>query len=151
MPTESGYSLNDIVAKGRVTLNSLLEIFLRWRTYHVAFHSDVQKMYNTIKLLSSDWCLQRYLWEPDLDPNKEPLEKVIMTVIYGVKSSGNQSERGLRLTAEHSKDEYPEVNRVVCEDTYMDDTMSGEENVELTYQRCDEMRKKLDDQWPHIP
>ena len=50
MPTESGYSLNDILAKGRKTLNSLLEIFLRWRTHRVTIHGDVQKMYNTVKL-----------------------------------------------------------------------------------------------------
>ena len=29
MPTDSGYSLNDILAKGQNTLNKLLEIFLR--------------------------------------------------------------------------------------------------------------------------
>ena len=143
LPTQSGYSLNDIVAKGCVTLNNLLEIFLRWRTHPIGIHSDIQKMYNAVKLLSSDWCLQRYLWQPDLDPTKEPIEKVIMTIIYGVKSSGNQAERGLRLTAEHSKEEYPDVNSVVWEDTYMDDTLSGDETVEQAHQLCDDIQTVL--------
>ena len=41
---------------------------------------------------------------------KLPDEKVIKTLIYGVKSSGNQSEKRLRETARISADEYPEVN-----------------------------------------
>ena len=60
MPTSSGQSLNDILAKGHN--NKLLEIFLRWRGYRVAFHTNVQKMYDSVKLKESDWCLQRYLW-----------------------------------------------------------------------------------------
>ena len=55
-PTPSGYSVNDIVAKGKNNLNVLNEIFLRWRTHPVGFHSDVMKMYNRIKLEQSDWC-----------------------------------------------------------------------------------------------
>ena len=49
-PTPSGYSLNDLVAKGMNNLNVLLEVVLRWRTHKVAFHNDIMKMYNRIKL-----------------------------------------------------------------------------------------------------
>ena len=132
--------MNDILAKGRKTLNSLLEIFLRWRTHRVAIHGDVQKMYNAVKLQSSYWCLQRYLFEPSLDPDKEPEEKVIKTLIYGVKSSGNQAEQGLRLTADLFKHEYPDVNSIVREDTYMDDTLSGADTLELAHQHCRDLQ-----------
>ena len=73
-------------------------------------------MYNTIQLHQSHWCLQRYLWEENLDPAKPPEEKVIMTLIYGIKSSGNQAERGLRETARLFKDEFPKVHQ---EDVYV--------------------------------
>ncbi len=125
MVTDSGYSINDIVAKGTNNMNKLVEMFIRWRGHTVAFHSDIQKMYNAIKLDPSHWCLQRYLWEENLDPEKEPVEKVIKTLIYGVKSSGNQAERGIRLTAEMYATEYPEVSEIVHKDTYMDDILSG--------------------------
>ena len=143
MPTDSGYSLNDILAKGRKTLNSLLEIFLKWRTHRVAFHSDVQKMYNAVKLKSAFWCLQRFLFEPSLDPSSEPWEGVIKTLIYGVKSSGNQAEQGLRLTADLFKDEYPDVNSIVREDTYMDDTLSGADSLKRVHQLCEELQTVL--------
>ena len=40
----SGYSLNDIIAKGRKNMNKLIEIVIRWYTYKIAIHTDIQKM-----------------------------------------------------------------------------------------------------------
>ena len=45
-----------------------------------------------------------------LDRDKIPEEKVMKTLIYGVKSSDNQAERGLRETAKLSAKEYSHVN-----------------------------------------
>ncbi len=139
MPTASGYSLNDCLAKGRNNLNKLLEIWIRWRIHPFAFHNDINKMYNNVSLIPENWCLQRYLFEPNLDPTKEPLEKVIKTAIYGVKSSGNQAECALRKTAELSKEQYPEVYEVVTKDVYVDDCMSGEQSESSAMRRMDEM------------
>ena len=69
----------------------------------IGLHTDVMKMYNSVKLVESDWCYQMYLWQNELDPNKEPEDKVIKTLIYGVKSSGNQAELGLKETAKLKK------------------------------------------------
>ena len=60
-PTDSGYSLNDLLAKGRNTMNKLVEVFIRWRSHRIAFHTDVTKIYNSVKLDQRDWCYQRYL------------------------------------------------------------------------------------------
>ena len=48
-----------------------------------------------------------------------------MTLIYGVRSSGNLTERIIRETANHSKDEYPQVNELICKDIYVDNCVSG--------------------------
>ena len=138
-PTPSGKSLNDIVAKGKNNLNKLQEIFIRWLFHSVAFHTDIQTMYPSVHLREEDWCLQRYLWHPDLDPVKDAMEKVIMTCIYGVKSSGNVAQRAVRETAEASRSDYPEVYEVVRYDTYMDDCFSGEEVIQDIHQRADQM------------
>ena len=124
-PTDTGYSLNDILAKGRNNMNKLLEVFLRWRIHTIAYHTDIQKMYNAVQLNQKDWCLQRYLWSDTLDPSKQPEEKIIKTLIYGVKSSGNQAERGIRQTAMKFKDLYPKVFEVITKDIYVDDCLSG--------------------------
>ena len=120
-------------------MNKLVEIYACWRTHQFAYHNDVNKMYNTVKLCPKHWCLQRYLWEPTLDPTKEPLQKIIMTIIYGVKSSGNQAECALRKVAELFKDDYPEVYDVIMKDFYVDDCLSGEPSEQEAYQRMDEL------------
>ena len=139
MPTNSQTSLNDILAKGRNNMNKLVEVFIRWRSHPFAFHTDIQKMYNAVQLFEEDWCLQRYIWQNQLDPKCIPEEKIIKTLIYGVKSSGNQAERGLRLTAQSSKEEYPNANEIVQNDIYVDDCISGEQTQDLLFQRADEL------------
>ena len=125
LPTKSSLSLNDILAKGQNNMNKLVEMMIRWMTHKWALHRDVQMMYNSVKLVEENWCLQRYIWQENLDPTKIPEEKVIKTLIYGVKSSGNQAEHGLRETAKLYKDEHPEVNEIVRNDIYVDDCLSG--------------------------
>ena len=48
--TNGGNSLNDLLAKGTNNMNKLVEILIRWSIRKVAFHTDVQKMYNAIRL-----------------------------------------------------------------------------------------------------
>ena len=96
-------------------------------------------MYNTIQLDVKHWCLQRYLWQEDLNLNKLPEEKVIKTIIYGVKSSGNQAERGLRQTAKNFEDKYPKVCETVLRDIYVDDCMSGTNSKKEVLQLTDEL------------
>ena len=137
--TPSGHSLNDTLAKGRNSLNHLQEILIRWSIHKIAIHSDVRKMYNTIKLDVKDWCFQRYVWQKDLDPNKIPDEKVIKTLIYGVKPSGNQAEFALREVAKLNAEKYPEVSEILHQDVYVDDCITGEESVEKAIIRSKEI------------
>ena len=120
-------------------MNKLVEIMIRWYSQKVGFHTDVKKMYNTIKRKQEDWCFQRYLWQDQLDHQKNPEEKIIKTLIYGVRSSGNQAERGLRQTSELSKDQYPEVNGIISKDVYVDDCISGEPTIEAAMAIADQM------------
>ena len=95
-------------------------------------------MYNTVNLQEEDWCLQRYLWEENLNPSKFPQEKIIKTLIYGIKSSGNQAEYALRKAA--SKSEYPEANIAIQKDVYVDDCLSGANTKEEVMQLADEIQ-----------
>ena len=75
-PTKSSYSLNDILAKGRNNMNKLVEIFIRWRSNKYVYHTDIQKMYNAVKLIDDHWCFQRCIWQEKLDSNIIPEEKI---------------------------------------------------------------------------
>ena len=141
--TDTGYSLNSILAKGTNGMNKLVEIFIRWFCHKIAFHTDVTKMYNAVKLRQDQWCYQRYLWNNTLDVNQPPKEKVIKTLIYGVKSSGSQAERGLRETTKLSKAEHPEVSEIINNDVLVDDCISGGESISAVHDRADEMEVVL--------
>ena len=141
-PTASGTSLNDILVKGKNNMNKLVEIVIRWSTHKIGFHTDVKKMYNTVQLREKHWCFQRYIWQNELDNRKIPEEKVIKTLIYGVKSSGNQSEQGLHETSHMSAVEFPEFNHIV-QDIYVDDCLSGAQNLRDTMIRNDQIELVL--------
>ena len=115
---QGGCSLNDILAKGTNNMNRLVEILIRWTIRKQGFHTDIQKMYNSVRLEKSHWCYQMYLWHDDLDMNK-PKWKVIKAFIYGVKSSGNQAECGLRKTATLLESKYARASEVVHNDMWM--------------------------------
>ena len=66
---------------------------IHWSTNKIGFRTIIKKMYSSVKLVEDDWLLQLHIWKNNLDPRKLPEEKVIKTLIYGVKSSGNQAER----------------------------------------------------------
>jgi hypothetical protein len=141
--TNSQYSLNSLLAKGRNNMNKLVEIAIRWMIHKCAFHTDIQKMYNTIRLDEEHWCYQLYLWDNELNPANVPKWKVIKTLIYGVKSSGNQAERGLRQTAELQKDKYPRINAIIQKDIYVDDCLSGESTWDEARETTDNLKLVL--------
>ena len=120
-------------------MSKLVEIVIRWYCHEIGFNTDIKKMYNSLQLKEEHWCFQQYIWHYDLDKRKLPDEKVIKTLIYGVQSRGNQSERGLRETARISADEYPEVNDIAQKDIYVDDCLSGEQNINKTLERADQL------------
>ena len=130
--TSTGLSLNDILAKGINSLNSMICITIRFRSYKIALHTDIKQMYNVIKLKPEHWKFQRYLWDPELNIENDPQEKIIDTIIYGVKSSGNQAECGLRKTAEVQKNIFPKAAESILNDTYMDDIATGCDNDDIT-------------------
>ena len=78
--TPSGTSLNDILAKGKNNMNKLVVIVIRWSKHRIGFHTDINKMYNTVQLRQENLCLQSYIWQRDLEKSKIPKEKVIKTL-----------------------------------------------------------------------
>ena len=118
-------SLNSLLAKGTNNLNSLVMIMIRWLCSTYAFHTDISKMYNTIWLDKAHWRYQMYFWEGELKVGVAPRLKVIKTAIYGVRSSGNVAESGIRKTAELTRKQYPRAYDVMTDDLYVDDCMSG--------------------------
>ena len=73
-----------------------------------------------------------------------PSEGAFKTLIYDVKSSGNQAERALRLTAENMSESYPETSKVILNDIYVDDCISGTNNKSKLISVMDELKVGLE-------
>ena len=141
--TPSGFSLNSILAKGRNNMNKLVEILIRWFIHRFAFHTDIRKMYNTVRLDEKHWCYQLYFWHDELSPFEEPFVKVIKTLIYGVKPSGNQAESALRKTARLESQKYPIASKTIMKDFYVDDGLSGANTEEGRTQLINDLQLVL--------
>lgn len=140
---KGGCSLNSLLAKGVNGMNKIVEILIRWTVRVHACATDITKMYNNIRLDKSHWRYQLYLWNDSLDENEQPHWKVIKTFIYGVRSSGNIAECGLRRTAELSRDKYPKAFNTIMHDCYVDDLITGSESEEETLKLTDELQATL--------
>ena len=124
--TPGGKSLNSILAKGMNTLARLLELVIRFRLGRFAFTGDVQAAYNGIKITEHFYKYQKYLWREDLDPKNPVIVMIVVTLIYGIRPSGQLCIAGFNVLADEVIDNYPEHKDgadVVKRDTYLDDIM----------------------------
>ena len=119
--TPSGHSLNDLLATGVPDLVNLLELVLDWQVGPVAFVGDVSQFYCTIKLMEESWPFQKLLLREDLNPNGKLIKAVIIKAIFGVCSSGGQSEVVMRMVADLVKDSFPQVAKVLLKKRYVHD------------------------------
>ena len=142
--TIGNHSLNSLLAKGVNGMNNLVQILIRWTCKPFVFHTDIQKMYNAVHLDKNHWRYQMYLWDDNLNPQVQPRWKVIKTLIYGVRSSGNQAERGLRKTGEIMSSHYPRACEVITKDIYVDDCLAGEGSLEVRCKTTDELKLVLE-------
>ena len=135
----SGNSLNDLLPKGTNKMNLLVDMLIRWSIKTYGYHTDVKKMYNTITLEKRFWRYQLYWWSPNLALDEKASIKVIKSIIYGVRSSGNQAERALRLVAEMMAPKYPLAQEIINRDIYVDDCVSGEDTAERRDRAIEEL------------
>ena len=59
---------------------------------------------------------------------------------YGVKPSGNQGEYAFRETSSKSQSEYPDTNKGIHKDVYVDDCLSGTSTKERATQLADKIQ-----------
>lgn len=106
--TPGGESLNNCLAKGANTLANLNGKLLQFRSQPDCFAADIRMAYNGVSLHPSHYRYQLYLWREDLDPDSPVIVMVVMTIIYGVRPSGNQLGAGLGKLADYTVEFYPQ-------------------------------------------
>ena len=102
-----GRCLNDLTVKGRVVTLNLVKMVLRFQTGRAAVQGDLRQFYASIKLIADQWNLQRVLYKDNLDPSSQPVEAIIKTLIWDIKSVSAQNETAIIKLAEHVRDKNP--------------------------------------------
>ncbi|GFQ82791.1 uncharacterized protein TNCT_582931 [Trichonephila clavata] len=125
--SSNGNSLNDILLKGGTIQPDLFDILLRFRKYVVAFSSDIKKMFRQIKVQEHQQDFLRILWRPS--PEEDIVSYRLKTVTYGTKPAPYLATRCLLQLAHEGKNKYPLATPVIENSTYMDDILSGADDI----------------------
>ena len=125
--TPGGDSLNNTLAKGVNKLMNISHILSRFRTGKSGFTADIKMAYNNLQLHPDHYRYHLYLWKPALTIEDPAVVMVVLTVIYGVRPSGNQLQAGLGQLGQHCIDNFPEHTDgalAVVNNVYVDDILA---------------------------
>ncbi|GFV36226.1 integrase catalytic domain-containing protein [Trichonephila clavipes] len=126
--TTSGFSLNSILLNGGIIQQDLFSIVSRLRKHKYAFSADIKKMYRQILVDPNQRDLQRIMWKTSADAPVKTYK--LATVTYRKVSAPFLATRTLKALADEEKAEFPDAADVICNDSYMDDILSGESTLE---------------------
>ena len=136
----SGTSLNDQLLSGPDLTNSLFGVLVRFRQEPVALSSDIEAMFHQIMVDPKDVDALRFLWWPDDDLSKRPVEYRMTVHLFGSTSSPSCASFGLRKTAQDNAGDFShEVIDTMLRNFYVDDCLKSVKSTEVAV----ELRKDL--------
>ncbi|XP_035214637.1 uncharacterized protein LOC118188330 [Stegodyphus dumicola] len=126
----NGVSLNSLLLNGGIVQQDLFSIVTRFRTHTYVFSTDITKMYRQILVEETDRELQRILWKSS---SCSPVETYrLRTITYGTTCAPYLATRTLKALAEEVQVCFPRASAVLFTDVYVNDILSGSENLEDT-------------------
>ena len=130
--TPGGNSLNGVLAKGQNRLVKLQSLLANFRLGKSAMSADISMAYNGTKLQPAHYKYQKYLWKEGLQEGSKTEVMCVVTLIYGVKSSGGQCQASIEKLADHfgGREEYADAAAILKEEVYVDDVMASRNSQE---------------------
>ena len=141
--TPGGTSLNEILAKGIISLARLVEVQLVWVMGKIALTGDVSQAYNAMLLDEDHWAYQKVLLRDKLNLLNKVREAIITSAIYGVKCVGGQLEVLCQMLADLCEEEYPEVAELLRKFRYVDDFAKSENTLQEVLELIHKTEKVL--------
>lgn len=139
--TDKNISLNDIQLVGEKLQRDLYETVMRFRRHRVAVSADIKQMFRQIKIAPEQWDLQRIFWREN---SKEQLREYWLVVVtYGLASSPHCAVRALMEGAAIIESTEPDLANIIRNDFYMDDLLTGAENIEQAIELSQGLKKSL--------
>lgn len=125
--TSTNFSLNQILATGPTIQDDLFSLLTRFRLHRYVFTADISKMYRQIIIDEDDRKWQTIVWRFD---DKEALKFYqLRTITYGTTAAPYLATRCLQKLADDEREDHPLASRVAKSDFYVDDVMTGSNNI----------------------
>lgn len=135
--TNQGISLNEVQLVGEKLQEDLAPLIMRFRCNPIAITADIKKMYLQVKIHPEQWDLQRVIWRST--PDRELHEYWLTSVTFGLSSAPHCAVRAMIQGARDMQVQFPNGALAIEHDFYMDDCLTGAQNVESARQLCTEM------------
>lgn len=129
--TTSKKSLNDLLYVGPTIQEDVFALILRFRTYKYVLTADIAKMYRQILIDPTQRHLQCIMWRNSVDDQAKTYK--LNTFTYGMNSSSFLATRCLKQLELEEKVRTV-GSRVVEQDFYMDDLITGANTMEEALQ-----------------
>lgn len=119
-------SLNEQLLVGPPLQDDLRNIIMRWRMKPICFIADIEKMYRQILVSKEDTNYQRILWQPE---NEMVKTYRMLRVTFGLAAAPYLAIKTILQIAKDEGKNHPEAARIITEDFYVDDCISGSYTV----------------------
>ncbi|XP_017475919.1 PREDICTED: uncharacterized protein LOC108366124 [Rhagoletis zephyria] len=135
--SHSGISLNDILHTGPVLQNDLMLVILKWRLYKYVFNGDIENMYRQIYVQPEEQDFQRIVFRRTPQSSVEDFK--LKTVTFGVNCAPYLAIRTLHQLAKDSHDKHPKAAKILLNEIYVDDILSGGHDLDSTLTSMNEV------------
>ena len=125
--SSSNFSLNDILMVGPTIQQDLITTLFSFRMHKYALAADISKMYRQFQIDKRDAKFQLILWRNNKDDELRVYQ--LDTVTYGLCAAPFLAIRCLFFIADRYKDTYPLGSEVLRQDLYVDDVLTGADNI----------------------
>ncbi|XP_017482625.1 PREDICTED: uncharacterized protein LOC108371551 isoform X2 [Rhagoletis zephyria] len=125
--TTTNISLNNLLHTGPRLQDDLFDILMRFRKHKFVISADIEKMFRQIWVNEEHQNFQLIYWR--WKPSEALKTYRLKTVTYGTASAPYLAVKCLQTAAEDNKDKFPTASQCIQSDFYMDDLMTGCDNL----------------------
>ncbi|XP_066933229.1 uncharacterized protein [Clytia hemisphaerica] len=137
-----GYCLNQELIQGPDLTNQLIGVLLRFRQYPVAVMAEIESMFYQVRVPEEFHDNLRFIWWPNGDLSKEPVDYQMCVHLFGATSSPSCANYALRQTADANKETYgDEASKSLYRNFYVDDLLKSYSNVSTAIQTTSDITK----------
>lgn len=130
----------DYEGSGHMSID-LVSILLNWRNYQYVFIADIIAMYRQILMDPVNRQYQLIFWRYPGEPEIKIYE--LNTITFGTSSAPFQAQRVILQLIKDEGQNYPLAVSVLENDRYIDDVMSGDEEIDQAIEKRNQVTQCL--------